>query len=254
MKYAREILIEDFAQRKNKNPNFSLRSYALWLKISPAQLSQILSGKRPVTNKTLKKITDRLDMSPLEKKFLWNAHMKDLQILDSQQEKKVLKIEEDQFRLISDWYHFAILSLTKTKNAKADPRWVAQRLGIKVDEAHQALLRLEKMKILELKPRFRQIGDPLEVISDVNSHAIRQFHKQSLALAIEKIDTVDKTFREFQSMTVPMNPKIIKKIKLMMSELLSDVVEMATEGSATEVYQLNIQLIPVSTIKDASND
>lgn len=38
----------EFENRKAKNPHFSLRAFSRWLDISPAQVSQIISGKRRI--------------------------------------------------------------------------------------------------------------------------------------------------------------------------------------------------------------
>ncbi|HAG92455.1 MAG TPA: hypothetical protein DCL41_11310, partial [Bdellovibrionales bacterium] len=66
MQNAVEMLNSEFNKRKGRNPNFSLRSFAKWLKISPAQLSQMMTGKRPITINSAQKIGDRLGLSPIE--------------------------------------------------------------------------------------------------------------------------------------------------------------------------------------------
>lgn len=196
-------------KKKKKKPHFSLRSFARWLNLSPAQVSQILSGKRTVSLKSFLKISDKLDLSPIEKKeFLGSVskiHNKNLKQYKDH-EINYLKLQEDEFRLISDWYHLAILSLTEVKGAKADPRWIAQKLKISVQCAQDALLRLQRLKLITIKPQFKQIAPPLNVTAEKSSEAIRKFHKQCLDVACEKIDTVDLSLREFHSMTLKMNP------------------------------------------------
>jgi uncharacterized protein (TIGR02147 family) len=245
-----EILNQEFNKRRTRNPNFSLRSFAKWLKISPAQLSQMMTGKRPVTLNSVKKISERLELSPIEKKALINSLLKDKDFIQPNTDKKLVHMQEDQFRVISDWYHFAILSLTKLKEAKADPRWIARRLGINVEQAHQAMLRLERMGIIQTKPDFKQICEPIEVVSTVPSDAIRKYHKQNLGLATEKIDTIPLHLREYQSISIPLNPKHVKLFKKHIDDFLEQASELSDKQNGMEIYNLNVQLFPVTTIKE----
>lgn len=72
MSLTSEFLKSEFTKRKTKNPNFSVRAFARWLELSPAQVSQVMSGKRPLTLKALEKINKKLDISPFEKQTLEN--------------------------------------------------------------------------------------------------------------------------------------------------------------------------------------
>ena len=250
MQNAVEMLNSEFNKRKGRNPNFSLRSFAKWLKISPAQLSQMMTSKRPITINSAQKIGDRLGLSPIEKKALINSLLREKGSLPPPTDSKRLHMKEDQFRVISDWYHFAILSLTKVEGAKPDPRWIAQRLGIQVDQANQALLRLERMGILQIKPTFKQICEPIEVVSSIPSEAIQKYHKQNLNLAIEKIESVPVKFREYQSISISLNPKHIKIFKEHIDEFLDQVDELSDQKEGSEIYNLNVQLFPLTTLKE----
>ena len=241
-----DFINSEYKKRKERNPNYSLRSFARWLNVSPAQLSQMMTGKRSITLKTMKKINDRLGLSPASSQDLVQTLLKQKNILQPDVIRTVKDLKEDEFRLVSDWYHLAILSLTKVRAAKSDPRWVARRLGIKVEDANQALLRLERMGLLELKPVFRQIGEPFEVISDVSSAAIQKYHKQNLGLAIEKVESTDVSVRQFQSITFPMNPALVKVLKKEIDEFLNRSFDKSQGPNPTEVYNLNVQLFPVT--------
>lgn len=244
---AQELLINELNRRKSANPNFSLRSFAKWLGLSPAQLSQMLTGKRTITVKSMKKISERLGLSPNERHSLAGSL---LQTETELHEKQYLRLRDDEFHLISDWYHMAILSLTKIKGAKADPRWVARRLGLSLEEAHQALLRLERLGIIETKPQFRQISPPLEMVSEVPSEAIRKYHIQNLTLAAEKIELVEVSKRQFQSISIPLNPEKIEKFKKLIDSFLASAHELSRKNEGQEIYNLNVQLFPVTILKE----
>ncbi|WP_413575412.1 TIGR02147 family protein [Bdellovibrio sp. HCB290] len=247
MQTAQELLKLEFEKRRERNPNFSLRAFARYLEVSPAQLSQMMAGKRSITIKSMKKMGARLDLSPTEKREIAQSLLKDntaLPVLESNRQK----LKEDQFKVISDWYHFAILSLTRLKGAKSDPRWISRRLGISVEEAHQAVLRMERMGMLQTKPLFKQVGSVLDVDSDIPSEAIRKYHKQNLNLAIEKIETVENSLRQIQSLSIPVNPKKLDAYKKLIDNFLENASDLSSKSAGTEVYSLNVQLVPITNI------
>lgn len=252
MEKPQEILKQEFEKRRKRNPNFSLRSFAKWLGISPAQLSQMMTGKRSVTVNSAKIISEKMNLSPVEKRIFLNSCMKNKEFIEINSEKKTLHMQEDQFRLISDWYHFAILSLTKIKGAKADPRWIARRLGINVDEAHQAILRMERMGILQLKPVFQQVCEPIQVVSNVSSQAIQKHHKQILNLAAEKIETIAVSRREYQSISIPLNPQHIPIFKKHIDDFLEEAAKMSDPKNGTEIYAVNVQLFPLTKTEETT--
>ena len=47
-------------------------------------------------------------------------------------------LDLDAFQVISDWYHYAILELASTKDCKASPSYISDRLGIPSDQASHA--------------------------------------------------------------------------------------------------------------------
>lgn len=272
MTNSREFLNADFEKRRSRNSNFSLRSYAKWLGISPAQLSQMMTGKRTISLKTLKKLSEKIGLSPFERKSLFRGLLNESDLIKNSNETKKLHLKEDQFRLISDWYHMAILSLTKIPGASSDPRWIAARLGIKVEEASQAVLRLTRLGILRTTPDFTQVGDPIEVVSEVPSEAIRKFHRQNLSLAIEKLDLVPNHLRQYQSISVAVDPKTLPAFKVLIDDFLEQAGELAEECKAKynsrkaesgriksekeksidEIYQMNVQFYPVTKIRETT--
>ena len=159
------LLKNEFEKRRKRNNQFSIRAYARWLGLSPAQVSQMINGKRNITIKCFQKISEKLNLTPFEqKKYLqeYNTYYKNP---NTQINRNLLN--EDQFKLISDWYHLSILSLTKIKNIKNDSRWIAQQLGITSLQVNEAISRLKRLGCLQVKPELKQIGEPFQVSSKV---------------------------------------------------------------------------------------
>lgn len=241
----REFLGSELQRRKKKNPQYSLRAFARTLHLSPAQLSQILSGKRNVTMKVVDLICERLALSPRQKRKL----VLDSLFQSTQVAERYHDLKEDEFRLISEWYHMAILSLTRVPNANCDPSWIANRLGISKQNASDALYRLKRLGIIEQGPQLKQIGDPIRVVSEVPSPAIRTYHKQILDISHRAIDEVDIQHRDLSSVSILLNPEQIKKISSMIEEFQNQITDTMEDKKNGEVYFLNVQLVPVVTSK-----
>lgn len=248
----RDYIKNEFETRKKRNPSFSLRSFAQWLGVSPAQMSQVLSGKRNLTMKMAMKISDKLCHSPQERiEFLNLLNPEAIKEKIENHDSKFVQIQDDEFSLIADWYHFAILSLSQVENSKADPRWISRRLGIDVTVAREALERLERLNIIEIKEgRYKQLSKLIKTSTDVTSKAIQKYHKQNLNVAYHKLETVPIELREFTAITMPVNTKNIAKAKKYMTEFKRKISDLLTEETNDEVYTFSAQLFPATKPKD----
>ncbi len=237
------ILLERiYSERRLRNPSYSLRAFSRDLEISPATLSQVLSAKRTLSKQSVLKVADRLCLTPSETKELLStsgrraSHKTEREILD-----------DDVFRVISDWYHFAILSLARTKNCRANPAWVGKRLGISAAQARSALLTLEKMKLVEVKGKnLLRTSNPITTTQDIPSSALRKFHKQHLELASQSLEKVPTEKRDVSTITMAIDPKNIDRAKRMIAKMRDRISKVLETGKITEVYTMAIQLFPLT--------
>ncbi len=230
--YVRQQLNDFFKSKRTRNSSFSIRAMARLFKTSPAQMSQILSGKRPLSQKFIASAWDRLDLPPVHTQVEFST------------------VEDQEFSLISDWHHFAILSLSKTSRNKADPRMIARLLGIDYFVAKASFDQLKKLNLITVKgDRFIQTTKPLHTKNDIPSLAVRQYHKQNLALAAEKLDEVDVSQREFTSVTMAFNVSKLSAAKKLIRQFKDDLYELAGKGKCDEVYTFAAQLFPVTKIE-----
>ncbi|WP_374078805.1 TIGR02147 family protein [Bdellovibrio bacteriovorus] len=236
-----QLLQEELTQRKQRNPRYSLRAFAQSLGISPAQLSQLLSGKRSFTADMLGQIAKSLHLSPEEERYLVTQTLLP-KTLSSVQEKEKRQLAEDEFRMISDWYHFAILSLGKIKNAKTDPFWISDRLGITVVEAREALDRLKRLNVIEDSKTLKRKANPLNVMSEVPSRAIQSYHHKILTLALEKLPVTPLEKRDYSAMTFAADPAKIPQARKMVEEFQDRLAEYLQTPNAKEVFVVACQV------------
>ena len=247
---AQTFLKQEYLRRKQKNSLYSIRSFANWLGMSPAQMSQLISGKRRLTRKMALKIVDRFTFSPREKMEFLESLDPDLEEDKLRLNSEKVKLREDEFALIADWEHLALLSLAQTNEVSKDPRWLARRLGVTVERARECFERLVRMKLISVEgPQFRRSTAPLQTSSDRVSPAIQKHHRQNLKIAEQKLD-VPVELREFSSITMAMNPAKMEKAKEMIRDFKRKLCDLLEEGPKEEVYTLSLQLFPNTILKE----
>lgn len=255
MKTSTDILMDHFEKRKKRNQQYSLRAFAKGLDVSPSQLSQILSGKRKLSIKMAKQIADKLSLSPIEKENFLETLNPNQQTLNSQaiNDGGRLLLKEDEFRLICDWEHFAILSLSELKENSFDSRWIARRLGIKISRAAEARDRLLRMGLIERRGHgFIQIAPPVMTTNDILSQSIQKSHLGNLELATERLKHVAIDKREYTSVTLATNPQKIAQAKTMIRNFKRKLTRFLEDSEKSEVYTLSIQLFPNTIIEENS--
>lgn len=240
----KDLLEREYIKRKQRNSAYSLRAFAKYLGIGIASLSDCLSLKRSLSKKNILKIIDKLELSPHEAEILLAESQKALTKTETDLYR--LKIKDDQFKIMSDWYHFAILELALIKDHKATPVWVAHKLGISVIEAQVAIERLVNLKFLTIKRnKFQRMTAPVIASSATPSSAIRRRRKQLLDLAKESIDNDPLEDRAFWDTTMAIDPKNIEKAREMLIKYSRKICKTLETGNQKEIYQLSVGLFPL---------
>jgi len=246
---ATNLMIKKFKESQLKNPAWSQRAFAQKLGISSGALSEMMKGKRNISPKIKKKIAMVLQLSPTEQLDFFEETLP--QALRPQKQD-YYKLTTDQFHLISDWWHFAILNLIKTKGFKPNNRWIAERLGLTekiVFEAWERLFRLghlkrENGKVVRQFPRLETSDDLLDL-------SIRKAHVEDTHLIERSILDLGVTTRDHRSMTIVMNKKNIKKAKELIrlfEDQFSEQIEPQGKDLGEEVYRLAISFFPLTKI------
>ena len=148
------VLRKKFLEIQTRNPSYSVRAFSIKLGLHASATNEIMKGERRVSCKLAERIADRLLLDPSERtsilKFFQPTVKRPAARRSTYEEEKeigsdYLKLTADQFELISNWIHFGILSLVKTKNFDSSPSSISERLGITEKQASDALERLERL-------------------------------------------------------------------------------------------------------------
>jgi uncharacterized protein (TIGR02147 family) len=238
-----KLLRQTLDDRCKTNPQYSIRAFAKASGISHTVLSLVLSGKRNLSKKATGRLADYLNLDPTTRKSLMQNHSNVDQAYES--------LSLDSFELISDWYHYGILSVLELPNSSNDPKWIANQLGIKPLQAKMALDRLKRLGLIQQMNdgSLKQGTAPLKIDNTHSTSATKKFHKQLLVKAAESIDKDPVSDRDFSSMTFTMHQSQVeyarKRIQTFRRELTA---ELERKGKPEAVFNLMIQLYPVTPL------
>lgn len=235
-------LQRQLTERCKKNPLYSLRSFAKFLAMDPSSLSQILSGKRSLSKKTILAISTRLTITPEDWLSLGFASSGDADLAN------YFQVNLDTFAVISDWYHYAILELTFVEGFSAEPAWISKKLSISTSEATLAVERLLRLGLLanageSLVKTEKLITNRANVNT---SDAHRELQRQVIAKALDAIDDCEPFQKDITSMTMAIDPKKLDQARELTRRYRREMCALLEEGTQTEVYNLTIQLYPVT--------
>lgn len=249
-----QMLQTHFAELQVRRPGFSLRSFARVLNLTPAQLSETLSGKRKITRKIALRVFERLGVDPSTAQHLigrlpekQKRRRNKTQSKTRGQVLRYVQLSTDEFKIVADWYHFAILSLAETKSFKSDPTWIAKRLNIAEPDAKRAIERLLRLGLIAQKSgKLVATGKRFATSNDIPDASIRKNHAQGLEQARNALDQVPVELREFAASIIAADPRLLPQAKARLRELKREITQLLESGEKREVYRLSIQLFPVS--------
>lgn len=245
-----QILRDAFLKRQTKNPAYTTRAFARDLGVSQAFISLVLNGKRKISSKMALQFSQALKMSNSETERFLKTVSFGLAGAQNLQAENALQLQVDRFKVISDWYHLAILDITALKQFKPEPSWIAKKLGITQLQVKDAVERLTRLGLLEIRAgKWTKAQRMLAVPTEYSDEAVRSFHRQMIEKASKTLDETDQTSfeaRQISGTTMTVNMKRLPEAKRMMVEFQRKLTAFLTEGDCTELYQFNLQLFSLT--------
>lgn len=252
-----DILRSKFEELRAKNPSFSLRAFARKIKLSPSTLSEVLSGKRRLSIENVNKVAENLFLDPEERfAFLQSANpfmSRDSQYKKINAQKKEQRIlSKKQFDVISEWMHFAILSLMKTKSFKSDHDYMAKRLGISKTRLIQSLQNLMDLGLITVGPsgEYKRTKESLSTSDNILDLSVQKAHLGDLEIIKEKIG-LDVTKRDYTALTFPVDLALMNKAREIIRRAQDEIdLLMQKEGNCEEVYRMSCYFYPLTQEKE----
>ena len=144
----RTRLRQEWDRLREKNPSFSMRAFAKRLGIAHSAVSEILNSDRTITRKMAMKILSKLGTDPVEsERIVGNLKREKTTAFPT---KTQVQLAADQYNVIADWYHYAILSLLETDRFSGEPDEISDRPGIAKSKVSKALVRSTKKHVISI--------------------------------------------------------------------------------------------------------
>jgi uncharacterized protein (TIGR02147 family) len=253
-----EILKAELTKRQLRNSSYSMRAFARDLDLSPSHLSEAMSGNASRLSPSMaESIAARLrweaddrqyfiDLAVMasSKNALWRD-MASSRIEIYRSRQTYTDLDAETFGFISDWYHLAIVELSRLDAFEPSAGWIAAKLGLTDAQVITALAKLERLGLVrfeddEFTVAWRQNAVPT---SPKGQEGIRAFHRQMLAKASAAIDEQDVDERDLAAMIIATDssrvPEFAELLKKMRRELTEQVKASTTKRDA--LYGLCVQ-------------
>ena len=251
--HLREILF----QRMENNSSYSLRAFARDLGVSHNYLSQIINGRRGLSIQHASKIASALKFSDEQRQRLFESVAK-MKLNQTDLIKKStrrstdesLVLEIDHFKVVGEWFHGAIMELTKVSDFRPSYAWIGKKLGIPAQEAKKAVARLERLGLLSRDgKKWRLVPKHVYFPTHRAELAIRHYHERTIDKAKDNLRSAmqaDYDCRDITGITCAIDPKRIPAAKKRIASFRRQLMKFLSGGEVSDIYQLNIQLFSLS--------
>lgn len=240
------LLTQSFMDLRAKNPRLSHRFFARKLGISSGALSEIMKGKRKVSDKLAVRIAERLQLDPKARAALMAPR------IDSEEagQFEYLQLQDDQYHLISEWQHYALLNLVKSESCEHRISWFAERLNLSEKVVSEALNRLLRLGMLSFqKKKYMRTKGHFKTSDDILNTSIQRSHLEDLELYSDLLRSLEPNERDLTSVTMLLAPSRMGEFKKWLRSAQDRFASKFETTDSATVYRLSFALFPLKKPK-----
>ncbi len=259
----RAFLCDYYDHRKQAGTGWSLRSWTRQLGLkSHTTLAMILKGRRNPRLSLAKRMSQTMGLDPREESYFLdlirlervredpNASISLMEGLAKQRRSGSYRhLDHGTFKVISDWYHFAIRDMVSMAQFREDPEWISQHLSFPVTpkEVSESLSRLKRLGLLKrVRGRLHVVDLHVETDADIANEAIKRFHEQTLDNAKTAVRIFLPDEREIIGTTFAFRKRDLQKAKELIRKFHRDFCSMLENKGTDSVYQLEVAFYPIA--------
>jgi uncharacterized protein (TIGR02147 family) len=258
----RNFLQDDFAERKSRNPKFSLRAMADRLKVNSATIIRIMNGDRKISSNILPVFISYLGLRQKEAEY-FRALVQFCQSKSEQNRQDAYRtlitirnsmtrtVPSDHYAFYEEWYITVIREFLRINTFNGDYKHLASSLvpSITIHEAKRAINLLINLGFIEKKDDAYIVKENSITTGEKwDGAVIKTYQQQMLEKAIDAINRFPKEDRDISTMTMCYSEEGLKKVRDLLKstrEELSRIEE--SDKGANRVYQINMQTFPLTT-------
>lgn len=261
----RAFLREHFAASKATKSFWSHRYFARKAGLSSSNfLKLVMDGKRNLGTQAVGQFAKALLLGEQEAAFF--ADLVTLSQADTVAERNrafervasnrrfrsARRLEGPLFEYLTHWYYPVVRELAARSDFAADPKWIREHMRptITLGQARAALATLQKLGLVvhdEATGRLVRGEPTLTTGHEVRSVAVRAYHRQMIEQAGLALEDVPPDERDISALTVCVRASTIGELKQRVHRFREEMLDLCDrEESPERVYQLNIQLFPLT--------
>jgi uncharacterized protein (TIGR02147 family) len=257
----RKWLEEEWTQRSERNPSYSMSAYARDLGLSPASMSRVLNGEQGLSLDRAERIIKALELSETEAEQFRTevaAHSsrsklkKKLATAKLHQIQSETAVNVEAFQQIGHWSAFAILESLELKSPPKEARDFAEKFGISVNQAMNSLQALESLGLIKKGSRgqWQKNTQYVRGPDQIPNRLVRNYHRTIISKAETALETVAIENRDFSSVIFSVNQADLAWAKEKILEFRKQLTsQLAKRSDKDSIYQLSIQLFPLTKEK-----
>ncbi len=191
-----------------------------------------------------------------EKKFLPQTGLKIGKRETTSPTQNYRHLGRDDYWLLEEWYYLPMLNLFAVAGFHPTPQEFATRLAIRVEQASNAVDRFASHQLIAIDEnnRWRRTERFARFPTDRSLTEVRKYHQAILQKAFAELQkkTDSKAFaaRAISSICFSGSSEKIAEARVILEEAVYRVANlMANEPVADEIYQLNLQLFPLTNTR-----
>lgn len=274
------LYLADFYRAKKNMTRTSVRpySYAIFSAAadikSPNYLKMIIEGKRNLSLDMVAKFAKACSLNKAQSDELKllvmfnqaedpadrNYALKQLSEFRVEQKLKLGQLDRRVFEKVPNWIGWIIYAMVDQEGVSFETSQLKELLRGKAsdNEINDALENLLKSGELVRDASGRiSKGKPSEAPEEIPAALVRKLQMQLMYLGLESLYQDSATEREFGSLTLSLTAKEFEEIKFKLRQMRkalhkdNSIARMSSKGE--RVYQLNLQLFPVSNASKKPN-
>jgi uncharacterized protein (TIGR02147 family) len=260
----RLFLRDYYKQQKVKNPFFSYRYIGNRVAMDSSFLIKVLQGHLHIANEKIGTFVEVCNLK--EKEAVYFETLVYFCKAKTDKERKLFfeklftigkiksrKLDERQYRFFQNWYHSAVWSLLNFYPFEGNYSNLAAMLCPEISprESRQSISLLESLGLIQKNSDgvYRALDRNLTTGREWHSLAISQYQKEMMLRAQESLERDGKEERNISTVTMNISEKLLPEINGMIGtfrETLIQMVNKMDDAATDRVYQLNVQLFPLS--------
>ena len=251
----RRTLQDELARRCARNGQYSLRAFARDLETDHSTLSQIMRGRRTLTERAIRKLGASLGLASEDiERTVLSESRQGVHEHSGRSVEVLRELTEDALAVIRGFEHYAILELTHLDDFNPDVSWISRMLGIDSDAINVAIARLLRLELLKMTSATTWVdctGDVTNFLDGIAYEAVSNLSERAREHAIAAGLAAPDRLREFSSTTLAVDRRKLPEALAILTRARNDLLSVLSESDRRDqVYRLDLSLLPLT---DASS-